>query len=388
MLTEAKIRRLAARSKAYRVADVPTLSIVVQVAGTKNFVQRLTVRGQQVDIGLGGWPVISLEAARRTALDNRTVAKAGGDPRRVKLDPPTFAEAQEKVIANQRGNWRAGGKTEFIWRREMDRHAGTLLPMRVDQVTVADLEAVLSPIWTEQRETARRLKQRISLVLKWSYAHGFREGNPADVMDMILPRQRRQRTHFKALPFADVPAALITVENSDAWLHTKLAFRFMVLCAGRSGEVRNMTWSEITADNMWIIPGSKMKAGREHKVPLSRQALEVLEVARKFHDGNDSGLVFPSQRGKVASDSTLSKLLRENGVASVPHGFRSSFRGWCAEATNFPRAVAELALAHVNDNETEAAYLRADMLTKRAALLQAWADFITAERSRVVRIAG
>ncbi|MXZ32366.1 MAG: DUF4102 domain-containing protein [Gammaproteobacteria bacterium] len=388
MLTDAKIKRLKPKAKTYRAADIPTLALVVQKSGSKTFLQRLTINGKQEEIRLGDWPDTSLANARKQAEENRTAAKAGRDPRKVRAKAnrtvPTFAEAQEKVITMQRGNWREGGKTEFIWRREMDRWAAALLPLPVDQIELEDLETVIAPIWTAKRETARRLKQRIGLVLKWAYAHRYRDGNPVELLDMVLPKQKRIKQHFKALPFADVAGALVTIEQSDAWWGTKAAFRFAVLTAARSGEVRGMTWAEIDGD-CWIVPGQRMKAGREHKVKLSRQALAVLDQARANSEGGE--LVFPSTRGKMLSDSTVSKLLRENDIEGTPHGMRSAFRNWSAEKTSFPRAVAELCLAHVNDNETEAAYLRTDMLQHRAALLQQWADYVTGERGKVVRIA-
>ncbi len=378
MLTEAKIKRLAPDAKPYRVSDIPTLALIVQKSGRKSFLQRLTIHGKQKDIRIGDWPAVTLASARQQADENRAAAKAGRDPRQVveALAVPTFAEAQEFVIALHRGNWR-NAKTEKIWRSDMNRYAAELLPLPVDQITVRHLEKVLAPIWTTKRETARRMKQRLGSVLKWAYAHGHRDGNPADLLDMILPRQKRTRRHFAAVPFAAVPASLDTIGNSGAWWATRAAFRFAVLTASRSGEVRNLRWTDLDGSTA-TIPGDRMKAGRTHIVPLSRQALAVIEDAREYSDG--SGLVFPSQRGKVMTDSTISKLVRSNGIDGTPHGFRSSFRNWAAEKTSFPRAIAELCLAHVNDNETEAAYLRTDMMEQRAALLQSWADFAAPDK--------
>lgn len=387
MLSEAKIKRLAPKGRPRRLGDIPTLALIVQKSGRKVFLQRITIHGRQEEIRLGDWPAVTLAQARQQADENRAAAKAGRDPRQAveAQAVPTFADAQERVLALHRGNWRSP-KTEQIWRSDMDRYAGRLLPMPVDQITIRSLESVLGPIWTTRRETSRRMKQRISLILKWSYAHGFSTGNPAELLDMILPKQSRKqyRQHHRSVPFHAVHEALDTIAESDAWWSTKAAFRFAVLTAARSGEVRNMTWSEIDGAT-WIIPAGRMKAGREHRVPLPRQALAVLDQARRFSDGGE--LVFPSMRGKAMTDNTVSKLVREQGIEGTPHGFRSSFRNWAAEKTSFPRAVAELCLAHVNDNETEAAYLRTDMFQARAALLQQWADYVTAERGKVVRIA-
>lgn len=388
MLTEAKIKRLTARPKAYRESDIPTLALVVQKTGRKTFIQRLTIHGKQEEIRIGDWPHVSLAEARKQADENRACAKSGRDPRHSVAEAmaiPTFAEAQEKLIALHRGNWREGGRTEEIWRREMDVYAGALLTLPVDQITVRHLENALAPIWSTKPEISKRLKQRCSLILKWAYAHGYRDGNPAELLDMILPKRKHTKRHHQALPFEQVGAALATLAAyQGAWWAEPAALRFAILTAARSGEVRGMRWQDVKG-NLWTVPASRQKSGRDHKVVLSRQALAVLDQARENSDG--SGLVFPSMTGKVQASHYLSRICRECGIDGTPHGFRSSFRNFAAEKTSFPRAVAELCLAHVNDNETEAAYLRTDMLQARAALLQQWADYVTGERGTVVRIA-
>ena len=199
-----------------------------------------------------------------------------------------------------------------------------------------------------------------------------RTDNPADRnINQALPKAGTQ-AHFRALPFREVGAALQVVRESGAWSGTKLAFEFLVLTAARSGEVRLAEWSEVDLkERTWTIPATRMKSGREHRVPLSEQAIEVLQEAAILGDG--TGLVFPSSTGRPLTDSTLSKLLRENGVKAVPHGFRSSFRDWAASA-NIARQVAESALAHRVGDPTEAAYLRSDMLGLRRRAMEAWAE--------------
>ena len=215
----------------------------------------------------------------------------------------------------------------------------------------------------------------LSQTFKWAIAQGLRSDNPADQnISAAMPRLTT-RAHFRALPFGEVAGALQIVANSNAWLGTKLAFRFLVLTAARSGEVRGATWDEIDLEAAtWTIPAARMKSAREHRIPLSVQALEVLEEARPLSGGE--GLVFPSPTDRTLTDSTASKLLRENGIQAVPHGFRSSFRDWCAEA-NIDRQVAESALAHSVGDATEAAYLRSDMLALRRAAMSAWGEYLT-----------
>ncbi len=248
----------------------------------------------------------------------------------------------------------------------------------MDEVTSADCISALAPLWNTKRETGRKAKRRLSAIFKLAIAEGHRTDNPIDQASAALPNRRGEQQRVKrqaALPYDQVADALSIVAGTNAWLGTKLAFRFLVLTAARSGEVRGATWTEIdTDDALWTIPPTRMKAGDEHRVPLSDSALSVLSETQAIAD--ESGLLFPSARGKPMSDVTLSKLLRENNVPAVPHGFRSSFRDWAAEQTSFPRAVMEAALAHQVADEVEAAYFRSDLLEKRRDLMQHWADYI------------
>ncbi|MYG97033.1 MAG: tyrosine-type recombinase/integrase [Gammaproteobacteria bacterium] len=386
-LTQAKIRKLQPGSKPRLVSDGNTLNLLIRPSGNKSWVQRIHIDGQPVTLGLGPFPVVTLQEARDAAIDNRRTVRAGGDPRAEKraAKVPTVAEALEKVLDIQRGAWRDGGKSEKQWRQTFGKFAKRIMGRRVDTVDAGDVLAVLNPIWNEKRETARRLKQRIGAVMKWAIAEGYRAENPVDAVTAALPKTGAKSGQHKALPFAEVGAALDTIEGSGAWWATKAAFRFLVLTAARSGEVRNMTWAEIDGD-CWIVPGERMKAGREHRVPLSGEALAVLDQARANSDGSE--LVFPSVRGKPMTDSTMSKLVRENGIKAVPHGFRSSFRDWAAEKTSIPREVAELALAHVEGSQAERAYRRTDYFDLRRDLMQQWADFITRKPGKVVQLRG
>ena len=228
----------------------------------------------------------------------------------------------------------------------------------------------------DQAETARRVKHRIGKVMDWAVVHGHRPDNPCQGVEAALPRAGTAPRHHRALPYADVPAAIAAVRASAAWAGTKFAFQFMVLTAARSGETRLATWAEVDMDaGVWTVPAARMKLGREHRVPLSDGALDVLTAAREL---GANGLVFPSVRGKVISDATIGKLLRERGIDAVPHGFRSSFRDWGAEQTDFPREVLEAALAHQMASAVEAAYARTDHFQRRRALMDAWAEYLSA----------
>ena len=213
--------------------------------------------------------------------------------------------------------------------------------------------------------------------MKWAVAEGHRLDNPAgDAIGAALPRNGVHRKHHRALPYAEVAAALKTIRQSPAWPSTRLALEFVAVTAARSGEVRAMTWSEVDEEAaVWTVPAERMKAGREHRVPLSRAALAVLEAVRPLSDGAPDSLVFPSQRGRALSDMTLSKAMKDRGIDAVPHGFRSSFRDWCGDS-GVAREVAEACLAHVVRDQTEAAYARTDYLDRRRAVMERWAEYV------------
>ena len=382
-LTETFVQRVKRDARARTYGDGRGghgLTLHVQPNGVKWWYQRLNIKGRPANIGLGGYPLVTLPEARRAAAQNARVARDGEDPRPSKRHVPTVAETLAAVIERDAQTWRHPARTAANWRNVLKKHASDILEQRVDEVTSADCIATLSPLWNTKRETARKAKRRLSAIFKLAIAEGHRSDNPIDQASAALPNRRgeQQRTQRQtALPYDQVADALSIVNNTNAWLGTKLAFRFLVLTAARSGEVRGAGWTEIDTDNaIWTIPPTRMKAGEEHRVPLSDAALAVLAEAQDI--AGESGLVFPSVRGKPMSDATLSKLLRENHVPAVPHGFRSSFRDWAAEQTSSPRAVMETALAHRVADEIEAAYFRSDLLEKRRHLMQQWADYILA----------
>ena len=222
----------------------------------------------------------------------------------------------------------------------------------------------------------KKVQQRIGIVIRWSVAKGYREGDPSAALSAALPKNNGVTEHQKSLHHSEVGAALVKIRQSGAFWATKACFEFLTLTAVRSKEARLAKWSEISfKSKTWTIPADRMKMKREHRVPLSDPALEILAEAVKHAD--KSGLVFPSVRGKVISDQIVSGLTRDNGIEGTPHGMRSSFRNWCAECTDAPREVCELALAHVNSDRVEKAYMRSDLYEKRRELMEKWGAYIT-----------
>ena len=352
------------------------LSLLVKSTTTgrlsKTWSQRLKINGQPVMIGLGAYPVVTLAEARAKALANRRDLAQGRDPRGNKT--VTFEQAAERVIALHAPNWR-DPRRAHNWRSSLERFVYPRLGAKpVAEIDAADILAVIGPIWADKRETARKTLGRIRTVLRWAVAEGLRGDEPSDAVRAALPKNGNIVQHHRALPHAEVAAALATVRASGAWPATKLAFEFLTLTATRSGEVRNATWLEVdTGAAVWTIPAERTKTGKPFRVPLSAGALAVLEQALALAD--TSGLIFPAPNGRPLSDSTVSKLLKENGVAAVPHGMRSSFRDWCSEVAGVPRELAEAALSHVVKG-VEGAYARSDLLERRREVMDAWAAYV------------
>ena len=363
-----------------RHADGNGLYLFVQPTGTRSWVQRLVIRGRRRELGLGAATLVPLAKAREQALANRMLARSGGDPladkRRVQ-GVPTFAEAAQRVLEQKRGGWRGRWHAQNWW-RSMERYAFPRIGGRpVSEVSTADVLEILTPIWHVKAETARAVRQRIRSVIEWAIALDMRNDNPCDRVLPVLGPQNDIVTHRQALPHRDVAAAIETVRAGSAQPAVKLAFEFLVLTATRSGEVRGAQWAEIdTTDHVWTLSAQRMKAKREHRVPLCGRALEVLDAARTLGDGNPH--VFPMRSGRPISASTLLKTLNDLRLAAVPHGFRSSFRDWAAEETNHPREVIEAALAHVVQNKVEAAYARSDLFVRRRRLMDDWAAYLAA----------
>ncbi len=341
----------------------------------RNWGQRLRIGGQFTNLGLGSYPAVSLALARGRAIKNAQLVAEGEDPRKPVVTIPTFAKAVDAVIDLRSKRWK-NPKTARRWRSVLQAYAMPVLAnMLISEIQSSHVMEVLIPIWVEKPESGRQVREHISMVMEWAKAEGHRTDNPADKAILkALPKHGR-KNHYKALPFAELGRAIGNVRSTDAHLSTKLAFEFIALTACRSGEARLATWDELDLDAAtWTIPASKMKNGLEHRVPLSSSALDVLRQAREL--GAGTGLVFPSVYGKLMSDSTVSKLLRDHSIQTTPHGLRSAFRDWAAECSNEPREIAEYALAHIEGSAAELAYRRTDYFDRRRRLMEDWACYL------------
>ena len=362
-----------------RYCDGHGLYLFVQPSGTRSWVQRLAIRGRRHELGLGSTALVPLAEARARALANRKIAREGGDPlaeKRRAETTPTFSAAAARVLEQKQAGW-SNSRHASTWLRSLETYAFPRIGGRlVSEVTSADVLEVLTPIWHEKAQTARRVRQRVRAVLEWAVAMELRSDNPCDRLGPVLGPQRAPVQHMRALPHQDMPAAVAAVRESGTAAVVKLAFEFLVLTAARWGEVRGAEWTEIDAAGaVWTIPAARMKAKRPHRVPLSHRATEILDVVRTLGNSK-SPLVFPAPNGAPLPEKALRRLLQDQRIAAVPHGFRSTFRDWAAEETNHPREVIEAALAHVIQNQVEAAYARSDLFERRRLLMDEWANVL------------
>ena len=377
----------ATRVKALRVpgrySDGDGLYLFIKKSGRKSWVQRITIDGRRRDIGLGAFPTVLLAQARKRASETREAIGNGRDPVADKRRPamPTFSQAAYAVHEANKPRWRNGSHTS-AWIQTLERHAFPKIGKKhIDSISRTDVLAVLTPIWSTRPETARRVRQRMRTIFRWAMANELIETNPAgEAIDGALPSMPKVKAHLWALPYQEVGSALRTVDASQTSLASKHCLKFLVLTAARSGEARGATWDEIDFEGAtWTIPGSRMKAGMEHRVPLSDQALDVLMLAHRLEDG--SGLCFPSplRPGRMLSDMTMTNILRKSGLAdrATVHGFRTSFKTWTMEQADTPWAVGEAALAHQLGGSVEQAYARSDLFDRRRVLMQKWADYLT-----------
>ena len=372
-LTVAQIRAL---KEPGRYSDGDGLILEFTRPGRAYWFVRVQHNGRRRDIGLGSVDEITLAKARDKAHEARKSLAKGIDPtierQKAKLKIPTFREAAKLVHEEHKAAWK-NGKHQDQWITTLTTYA---FP-RIGNRLVSDIEGpvirdVLAPIWLSKPETARRVRQRIGVVLDWSYAKGFRTTEaPLRSISRGLPRQPKRDRHLAALPFEEVPAFLVRVREKSTI--ARLALEFLILAAARSGEVRGMRWPEIDlTKRVWTVPPDRMKAGKVHLVPLDEGTIDVLERVRPL-GVPASNLIFPGQNVKrPLSDMTLLKILRDMEVPATVHGFRSTFRDWVAEETDYPGEIAEAALAHAIPNKVEAAYRRTDFLEKRRALMRDW----------------
>jgi integrase len=361
------------------------------------------VAGKRRDIGLGSFPTVPLTEARDKAREYRERIWRGEDPvaerqaakaalRAAEAASITFNEAAAEYIKVKSAEFR-NEKHKRQWSATIATYAGPVigrLPVR--EIELAHIVRVLEPHWHDKTETMKRLRGRIEKVLSWATVRGYRDGdNPArwrGNLDAVLPAPGKVKKagNFAALPWQDVPTFMPALRQRDGM--AARAVEFAILTAARSGEVRGATWAEIDLDAAtWIIPAGRMKSGREHRVPLSGPAVTLLRALPRMVG---SEYVFPAPRGGALSDMSLSAVLRRMEVPATVHGFRSAFRDWCAERTNYTREVAEQALAHAIGDKVEAAYRRGDLFERRRRLMSEWSDYCDGKASagEVVELAG
>ena len=375
-LTAKLVASFKPQAKNRRHNDGDGLSLVVRPNGSKAWQVRIVENGRKTDRGIGSYPEVKLAEARRKAQEIRADVSASRELQAPISHVPTFAQVAELYLKANAPTWRHH-KTEADMRTRFENSAYPAFGNTpVDCIRRSDVMGLLETEWTAKPAASRKLKQALSRAFVYALARDWVTANPVDAaVSQALPKTPATRENFRSLPYQQVADALRQVDGSTAGPSVKLCFRWLILTASRSGEARNARWQDIDLQGRtWTVPGDMMKSGREHRVPLSIQAVAVLKEAMALMDG--SGLVFPGLNGPL-SDMTLTKLLRGNGLAAkaTVHGFRTTFKTWCMETTDTPWAVGEAALAHTLGNSTEQAYARTDLFERRRDLMQAWADF-------------
>jgi integrase len=366
------------------------LYLRIKNSGTRQWVFRFRDGASRHEMGLGSFPKVTLAEAREKAEAYRKERRAGKNPlamkqaekaeRRLKAaSTMTFRQVGEACFQARRPEWK-NPKHIWQWRASLETFVYPVFgDLPVQAIETSHVLKALEPIWLEKTETATRVRGRIEAVLNYATAHGHRIGeNPArwrGHLDHLLPRSEKIAAvkHQPSMPYREIPAFMVLLRRETRT--PAMALQFTILTAARSGEVLLCPWDEIDLDNaLWTIPGKRMKGGKIHRVPLRPPAIEILHAMKANSNGNP--YVFPGRKDRQPlSDQTMLKVLEKMGRDDVSvHGFRSSFRDWCAEQTSFPREVCEAALAHVNGDKTEAAYFRSDLLERRRELMQAWAD--------------
>lgn len=382
-LTARKVQSLDAPG---RHADGGGLYLNISASGTKSWIMLYRMGGKRHEMGLGSINAVPLVMARELAAAARQKIAVGINPLHAKAASPppvptkavTFAEIAEAYMKDRETEW-GNAAHRAQWRQTLEVQSAAIWDKPVAEICTDDVLAVLRPMWSQKTETARRIRGRIERVLDAARVGGHRTGeNPARLrghLDMLLPRRKQKRGHHAAMPRTDLIGfyryLCYRPEPSAA------ALRLVILTAARSGEVRGMTWGEVDLDAaLWVVPPERMKGGREHRVPLSNEALSILADARP-NEAADADFVFPSTKNARLSDMVFLMLLRRASMGDyTTHGFRSTFRDWVEEETNFDGNLAEAALAHLVGDETERAYRRGDALVKRRHLMEAWANFV------------
>ncbi len=385
-----------------RHADGGGLYLGIDDSGRRRWVFMYVRRGRRVELGLGSGRDLSLAAARTEAATLRALLANGENPKSARArsdDIPTFGECADAYVKAMEPSWR-NAKHAAQWRMTLTTYVRPIRELRVDEITTQDILDILQPLWKRVPETAKRLRGRIENVLDAAKAKGQRSGeNPArwrGHLDQLLPkRQVLTRGHHAALPYDEVPAFMEDLRRRPAVAARALEFAILTAC--RTSEVLGASWDEIDLEKkVWTIPASRMKAAREHRVPLSARAMEIVEALRAdatedqdnhtdAEDRHREGYVFPGPKPKEPlSTMAMAMLLRRMKAEITVHGFRSSFRDWASETTGFPHEVCEMALAHTIANKAEAAYRRGDLFEKRRKLMEAWAGYCATAAAKVL----
>jgi len=389
-LTAAAVAKLRQPGR-YSVGGADGLMLRITNVGSRLWVCRLMINGKRRDVGLGRYEQVSLSQARDAARALHLDVRRGIDPTTSREPMPAaptsmhpFKDAATEFVASKQVEWK-NSKHTAQWSSTLQTYVYPVLgDMCVADIALSHVLEILQPIWVDKTETANRVRGRIEAVLDYATVQGWRSGdNPArwkGLLDKVLPTpaKLKKTKHHAAMPAHETSAFMQSLQSIHGL--TALALQLLILTATRSGEARAAKWCEFDLKTgVWTIPASRMKAGRDHSVPLSTQAQRLLDEIPRFGDGTD--FLFPNTRGTgVLSDMAMTQTMRRLGLKYVPHGFRSTFRDWAGDSTEYPRELAEAALAHTLQNKVEAAYRRKTALERRRALMQDWADYLLPRR--------
>jgi integrase len=396
-LTALKIKSLV-EAGYHPDGEVTGLYLSVSTTGSKSWILRKKIGVKRRDVGLGGFPTVTLAEARDKARSMHQLVSNGIDPvaqrntrrealRLATLKDITFQQCARLFFDSPKAATWKNAKHASQWRNTLETYVYPVMGnVSVRDVTREHVLEVLQPIWLIKHETATRVRQRIESVLSFAIENGYYVGlNPARLQDnlentLASSKRVRSKVHHKAMHRDDV-GAFVQRLNAKTSI-SAYALHFLILTAARSGEVRGATWDEVDVDHaLWIIPRERMKAGKEHRVPLSKQAIAILKKVPRIVG---CAFVFPSAKNSALSDMTLNKMMRDMEAHAVPHGFRSTFKDWASETTDYPNHMTEMALAHTIPNDVEAAYRRGDMVEKRRRMMQHWADFCSTKQTEKV----
>ena len=378
----------------WAVGGVAGLYLHVNARGARSWILRVVVGDKRRDMGLGGYPDIGVADARQKAREARLKIEQGVDPillrkqakselMALQATDKTFEQAAGEYIKIHADSW-SNDKHRKQWESTLAAYAFPVVgKLSLRHIRQEHILKILEPIWTTKTETATRVRGRMESILDWAKVKGLRSGeNPAawkGHLDHMLPAPTRLKKieHLTAVPVREMPGFMVKLRQAAGI--AAQALEFLILTAARSGEVRGITWEEVSLDDaLWIVPAERMKMKKEHRVPLSNRAVDILKSQPRI-DGNP--LVFPAPRGSQMSDATMSAVLKRMGVHATVHGFRSSFRDWCGDYTNYPRDLAEQCLAHGADDPVEAAYRRGDALERRREIMNEWSKFIAGHQA-------